>query len=126
MKNLLFLIVLLTSSLFAQVQWHKYENTLQTKNSKIIMLMLGRKSCPACAYMNDVVFSDKKIQKELNQNFLPVHIDVDTDFVPDGMTYIGTPTFYFVTQKEKVLFKTQGAFNIKDFLDILKKVKAKR
>lgn len=126
MKKVLFFILFITNSLFAQVQWHEYDKAVEAKNSKIIMVMLGRESCPACAYMNDVVFSDVKIQNELNKNFLPVHVDVDKDFVPDGLTYIGTPTFYFLTHTEKVLLKTQGAYNVKDFLDILEKVKAKR
>jgi len=115
--------------MFADIKWHGYDDAMEIakkQKTKIVMVMLEHEHCSACAYMENVVFEDKDMQKIINKDFIAVDVDVYNDFVPDGMSYIGTPTFYFLTYNEKVLMKIQGAYNIKDFLHILKKVKAKR
>ena len=129
MKNFLLLVLFIASSVFADIKWHGYDDAMEIakkEKTKIVIIMFEHEGCPACAYMENVVFKDKNIQKIINKNFIAVDVDVYNDFVPDGMSYIGTPTFYFLTYDKKVLMKIQGAYNIKDFLSILEKVKAKR
>ncbi len=129
MKKILLLILFLASTVFADIKWHGYDEGIalgKKDTTKIVMVMLEHKGCSSCAYMEGVVFPDKNVQKVINKDFIAVDIDTENDFIPDGMSYIGTPTFYFITADEKVLFKLQGAYHIKDFLGILEKVKAKR
>ncbi len=129
MNKILLLVLFLVSSAFADIKWHGYEEGIalaKKDKTKIVMVMFEHEDCPACAYMENVVFEDANMQKVINKDFIAVDIDVYNDFIPEGMSYIGTPTFYFLTYDEKVLFKTQGAYNMKDFSGILKKTKSKR
>ena len=116
------------SSLFADLQWVDYDDALEMaeKNDKIIMVMLSRRGCPACEYMEDIVFTNKNVLKVLNKDFIAVHVDIHFGFVPEGLTYIGTPTFHFVDKSEKKLGRLDGGKNAKSFMDKLEEVKANR
>jgi thioredoxin-related protein len=129
MKKILLLVLFLASSLFADIKWHGYDEGMalaKKDTTKIVMVMLEHEGCSSCAYMEGVVFKDARVQKVINKDFIAVDVDTENDFIPDGMSYIGTPTFYFMNANAKVLYKLQGAYHVPDFLGILQKVKAKR
>ncbi|MBU1658135.1 thioredoxin family protein [bacterium] len=127
MKKIFLIISLLASSLFAEIVWLKYDDAVEQvkKNNKIIMVMLSREDCPTCEYMEDIVFEDKKVLEEFNKDFIGVHLDIHNDFIPEGLTYIGTPTFHFLNKFERRLDRLDGGANAKDFMDKLKEVKTK-
>jgi len=127
MKKVLLTTLLLVGSLFGDLLWLDYDDAVEKaqKSNKIVMVMLSQKGCPACEYMEDIVFEDKKIEAELAKNFLVVHTDIYTGFVEDGMTYAGTPTFYFLDKNEKTLKRFSGGLNVRDFTETLNLVKAK-
>lgn len=126
MKKIVLTLALLVSSIFADLNWVDYDDAIEMaeKNNKIVMVMLSREGCPACEYMTDIVFEYDNILKEINENFIPVHVDIHQDFMPEGLTFVGTPTFHFLDKSEKKLYKIDGGKNGKDFMDILTKVKA--
>jgi len=129
MRNLALTIFFLATSLVANINWlDDYDNALDLaeKKQEKILVMLSRENCPACQYMNGVVFKDKKVSQYINENFIALHLDVDRDFLPDELTYIGTPTFYFLEPNAIVLSKIRGAFNIKDFSNILQRINNKK
>jgi thioredoxin-related protein len=129
MKKIVVLIFLLMTSLFADVKWYEYDDAvdLQAKNSsKILMVMITQNGCPACAYMEDVVFKDTKIQKTMQKDFIAVNVNISNDFAPEGMMYVGTPTFYFMRADGTKITNFRGASNSKDFQSILEDIKAKR
>ncbi len=128
MKKLLLTALLLCNALMADLTWLDYDVALEEaqKSDKVVMVMLSQVGCPACEYMDDIVFKDKKIEAELASNFLVVHTDIHTGFVEDGMSYAGTPTFYFLDKNEKTLTRFSGGLNIKDFTKKLKEVQAKK
>ncbi|EDZ62189.1 putative thioredoxin [Sulfurimonas gotlandica GD1] len=127
MKKIILIISLLISSLFAEIKWVEYDDALELakKENKIIMVMLSRENCVACEYMEDIVFDDDVVLKELYKDFIPVHIDIYKGFIPnDDLTYMGTPTFHFLNKHEKKIGRIDGGVNKKDFSDKLKEVKA--
>jgi thioredoxin-related protein len=105
----------------------EYDDALELakQNNKIIMVMLGREGCPTCEYMTNVVFKDKNVIKLLKKGYLSVHIDIHNDFIPDGLTYFGTPTFHFLDADENRLYRVDGGLNIKDFSDTLVELHSK-
>jgi len=127
MKKIVFLISLFLSTLFADVNWVDYDDAIELaeEENKIIMVMLSREGCSGCEYMKDIVFENDDISALLAKKFISVHVDIQQDFIPSGLTYIGTPTFYFLDKDEKKLERIDGGKNAKSFMDLLKKVIAK-
>ena len=122
MKNILLTGLFLVVSAFGDIQWAEdiedaYE--VAAKENKKVMVMLSRKGCPACEYMEGIVFKDKKFVKFFNKDFIAVHIDIHEGFVPEGLEYFATPTFYFLNADEKVLYRINGAHNSKEFTEEL-------
>ena len=118
MKKIVLIMAFLFSSAFGDINWAEdiedaYE--IAAKNNKKVMVMFSRKGCPACAYMKDIVFKDKKFVTLFNKDFIAVHIDIHKDFLPEGLEYFATPTFYFLDSNEKVLHRINGAHNSKEF-----------
>ena len=125
--KLLVTMVLLISSLFADITWYDYDDAIEKaqKEEKIVLVMLSREGCAACEYMKNIVFKNSNVIATLNRDYIFVHVDIHKDFVPDNMPYIGTPTFYFVDKNEKKLDKISGGKNAKSFMKKLTEVKAK-
>ena len=128
MKKILFLALFAISSLFADLKWVKYNAALEEakKSDKLIMVMLSRKDCPACEYMQDIVFYDKNVAAKVNENFISVYIDIDNDRIPNGLNYIGTPTFHFLNQYEIKKHRIDGGMNVKDFTQEIQMVLEKK
>ncbi|AFV97165.1 MULTISPECIES: thioredoxin family protein [unclassified Sulfuricurvum] len=123
----IFLVLSVMASLaLAEIKWaSSYDAALAqaVKEKKKVMVMLSREECPACEYMNDIVFEEKAVENEINKNFVPVHLDIHKDFIPEGLGYIGTPTFHFLDAKGKKIGRHDGGANIPTFLGILGKYK---
>ncbi len=121
MKKIVFIAFLITS-LFGDINWIEdiddaYE--VAAKENKNVMVMLSRKGCPACKYMKDIVFKDKNFSNRFNKGLVAVHIDIHKDFMPDGLEFFATPTFYFLDANEKKLHRINGAHNSKEFSEEL-------
>lgn len=127
MKKLLLSFLFITTALFADLSWVEFDDAIEEskKTNKLVMVMLSREGCPACEYMEDIVFNDKKVIAEIEENFIPVLIDINNDFIPDGLPYIGTPTFHFMNQYEIKKGRIDGGANVKDFMQELEDAKAK-
>lgn len=119
-------LALIISSAAAELKWApSYDEAFvqAKKENKNVMVMLSREECPACEYMNDVVFEEKAVVAEVHKYFVPVYLDIHKDFVPEGLGYIGTPTFHFLNVSGKKIGRHDGAENIPNFLGIVKKYK---
>lgn len=123
MKKILFTLLVMLSSLHA-FEWIPYEEALikAKEENKIVIVMLGRESCGVCTYMKKVVFQDKNILKKLNSKFIGVYVEIDFDDVPEGMTFIGTPTFYFLDKNARTLLKFNGGKTAPSFSKALDEV----
>ncbi|WP_310439919.1 thioredoxin family protein [Sulfuricurvum sp.] len=126
MGKIILVLSLLASCALAELKWaSSYDAALAQakKEKKNIMVMLSREECPACEYMNDVVFEEKAVTSEIHKSFVPVHLDIHKDFLPEGLGYIGTPTFHFLNASGKKIGRHDGAANIPTFMGILGKYK---
>lgn len=124
-------LTLFALSLCAEPNWsHSYEEakTKALKENKLVLIMISREGCDACWYMENIVFEDESVDALVTENFVPVYLDTNNDFVPEEFKYIGTPTFYFTdAQGKKLGHRINGASNVRDFTakinEILKEAK---
>lgn len=109
--------MLMFSLAMAELDWAKsYEDGFKeaAQSGKKVMVMLSKEDCPACWYMENVVFENEDVTEALQRNFVPIHLDIHKDDTKN-LTYIGTPTIYFLSVDAKVLERIDGAANRKDF-----------
>lgn len=126
MNKVLLALSLMASCALAEIKWvSTYDAALikAVKEKKNVMVMLSKEGCPACEYMEDVVFEEQAVEETVNKNFVPVHLDIHKDKIPSEFGYIGTPTFYFLNAKGEKLKRQDGAANIPTFMGILNSVK---
>lgn len=126
MKKIVLALVLLASCAMAELKWAtSYDVALvqAKKEKKNVMVMLSREGCPSCEYMTDIVFEEKIVVNEVEKSYVPVYIDIHKDFIPDGLGYMGTPTFHFLDANGKKIGRYVGGANIPNFMGILGKYK---
>jgi thioredoxin-related protein len=126
MGKIFLTLSLVATCALAELKWApSYDAALAQakKEKKNVMVMLSREGCEACEYMSDVVFEEKAVVSEVHKYFVPVYVDIHNDFVPEGLGYIGTPTFHFLNSAGKKMGRHDGAANIPTFMGIVKKYK---
>lgn len=122
----LLLLVMLVASLFAEdIKWTKsYQEALLSskKQSKPILLFMNKEECGACQFMKENVFTDEMIHSFINENYIPVYMNIYKNDAPKIFQVKMTPVFHFVRADESKIQKSliggkTGLF----FLKILKK-----
>jgi len=110
------------------VQYEGFEKALQKakQEDKIIMLKVMTKDCYFCKKMEREVMIEKEVVAFLEQDFIPVSIDISTTELPLGLKTELTPSFIFIDKNAKVLLNIPGAWDTMDFLDILREAKRKQ
>lgn len=124
-KGLLALSLIVTCS-FAQIKWAtSYDAALVSakKEKKNVMVMLSREGCPACDYMDNIVFEDTDVEDAINKALIPVRIDIHKGKVPSGLGFIGTPTFHIVSSSGKKLKRMDGAVKTLELIEIINSIK---
>ena len=126
MKRIAVLLAMTASLLMAELNWaDSYDAALAKaqKEGKMVMVMLSMEGCPACEYMQDVVFNDDKVVEELQMGFVPVYFDIHKESVPKGLGYIGTPTFHFLKADGTKAGRLDGGANVADFTEQMRTIK---
>lgn len=128
MKKIVLTLLLLISSAFAKVEYtNMFDAYDEAKaQNKLVIVMLSQKGCPGCEYMESVVFADKEIEKYMQKSFITVHLDIYEEYVPEELEHFATPTFYFLDADENILKRINGGEQVKEFLNTLKEVNAKK
>ena len=125
MRRIFFAMLLFAGTLFAEVEWAlDYTDALsESKESgKPVLVMISQESCNYCFFMKSQVFTKPKVAKFLNENFVPVELDLQSDPIPPYLKPYGTPTFYIVLNGgKKVSRPIVGAARADAFLERLKK-----
>ena len=116
-KQVLFIFVLclLQSGLFAQIQFLElsYEEALETaaKKKKSLFLDFRADWCKPCVEMEKNTFSNKEVGKYINDNFIPIKIDVDYTKgkqLKSKFFINALPTILIVNSSETVLNRIIG------------------
>ena len=118
------LLLMVTLLLWGDATWSdEYEKAFQSaqQQNKGVMLMLTKKDCNACIYMDNEVLSDPKIFHKLSQNFILLHLDIYKDDL-HALEYMGTPTFYFMHANGDIVERISGSRSIKKFDRLIDKV----
>lgn len=120
-------ILLLAIELFAAqgVEWRTWKDAsaLAKKNHKIIMVEAVRNGCHYCEDMQRNVFDDPKMKEEIQKRFIPVKINLSCQKMPLNIDVDMTPTFYFISENNKILKSVPGSWNQEDFKSLLEEVK---
>jgi thioredoxin-related protein len=127
MKKILFIALLLTSSLFAELDCApSYEQGLAQakKEHKIVMLMFSKKTCKMCNVMKKSVYENDEVAEYVKNFFVPVEIDIEVHPDKYGYAVFGTPTYYFLDSNGKQIGRMMvGGASAEGFLQKLKDVK---
>jgi uncharacterized protein YyaL (SSP411 family) len=125
MKKSLLMLLMAVMTLFADVDWvMDYQDAIsESKESgKPIFVMISREKCHYCYFMKSQVFTDPKVSAFLNENFVPVELDLENDPLPDYLKPYGTPTFYIVADGGKRMSRPiVGAAKADAFVERIKK-----
>ncbi len=129
MKKLFLLLLFLTSSLFADLNWAEdYETGLAQakKENKKIILMFTLSACQVCKNMKDEVYTQKEVQDYVAKYFVPIELNLDFDD-KEGFQVFGTPTFYFLDSNGKQIGDVKvGGSNTMGFMKRLRAVQASK
>lgn len=107
------------------LEWKSYEEAkaLQKQNDKLIMLDVIRTNCRYCENMERDVFDDGAMGAWIEECFIPVKLNLDTDTLPLGLKVSFTPSFFFIDKHDVIVKKIPGAWNIEDFQSMIKELK---
>lgn len=126
MRVFILIIAFWISSLANELQLeHNFDKALQkAKNqNKEVMMMYTAVWCPECNYMKDVVFKDKEVVRYIQEHFIVLTLDIQKDTLPEGHSYMGIPTFFFIGKDAKEKNKIVGGDKASKFLETLKALK---
>ena len=101
---------------------------LTNNSDKNTILFFTGKWCSSCRIMKREVFSDKQVEGIINQQFIPVMIDIDNANTKEIVKYYkvgATPTTIFIDSKGEVLDYVVGKIGKKKFLEMLNEFEPK-
>ena len=127
MKKMFLLVLFLTSTLFADLNWAEdYETGLAQakKENKKIILMFTLTACHVCKQMKEDVYTQKKVFDYVDKYFVPIELNLDIDD-KEGYEVFGTPTFYFLDSNGRQIGDVKvGGSTVDGFMKKLKQVQA--
>jgi len=127
MKKILLMALLLSATLFADLNWAEdYESGLEQakKEKKIVMLMFTLTNCHVCETMKETVYTEPEVMAYVKKYFVPIELNLDLDD-KEGYAVFGTPTFYFLTSDGKQIGDMKvGGSTVDGFMKKLKAVRA--
>jgi len=131
MRKIFIMALLLASSLMAnQINWAKdYNSAIETakKENKPVMFVISRHTCKYCVILEETTFSDDRVIKALNKDFIAVTSYTDEgDYIPAGMYQGSTPSTWFLLPDGNPMYQpVAGAIGADNFLGGLESVKKK-
>lgn len=91
--------------------------------NKTVLLLFDQENCYYCDLLKSDVLSDSNVQKELNENFIIVSVDINHDPQLAGeYQVLGTPTVIFLDSSNNELGRIDGYVPADEFLDDLKEI----
>lgn len=97
-------------------------NEAQNQN-KSVALIFDQDSCVYCEILKDNVLSNSTVQKELNENYIVVLVDINKNpNIADKYGIFGTPTIKFLKPDGTESGKIEGYLDSDEFLKALKEI----
>jgi len=108
-----------------KINWHEWSKEAfekARKENKLILLSLSGVWCHWCHVMDETTYSDEEVIKLINENFIPIRVDVDErPDISERYNFGGYPTFAFLTYEGNLI--TGGTYiPPEQFKEILKDI----
>jgi len=131
MRRILLIITILLSTSFLaadEIDWAKdFKSGIEqaTKENKPVLFVFSRHTCKYCVILEKTTFSDPRVIKELNKDFVSIIAYSDEgDAMPQELWRPGTPTIWFLKPNGQPMFQPlMGAVKEDAFLEALDIVK---
>ncbi|MCF8454128.1 MAG: thioredoxin family protein [Pedobacter sp.] len=95
------------------------------KENKLIFLYVNAPWCGPCIELKMTTFRSKAVGEQYNPSFINISLNSEKGDGPDlAFKYRvrGYPTFLFINSDGKVVYRTDGFLNAKNFLDLGEKI----
>lgn len=99
---------------------------MSAKEKKPIIVTVVITNCPWCHKMKNETFKDPTVAKTMQDKFITLVLNKDTDTIPSQLKAKLVPANFFLNSKgEKITNPAIGYFDAKDFNDFLNDALAK-
>ncbi len=119
MRNIFLILLFLSSSLLAELEWaDDYKSALKMaqQEQKLVLVMFTKESCSLCEILEETLLTDPTVAPFLESKFVAVELDTEYD-KRQGLKVYTTPTFYFLDAKGKPMTKRmEKSFTPEKFL----------
>ena len=130
MIKYLFTMMMLSSILFSsELDWDRdYNKALQEAKAekKDVYMLITSSDCRWCRKFESTTLQEAVVIERLEKQYILLHINRDTDYLPEGFKSKRVPRHYFLTSKGKIIYSFLGAWDREDFFSFLKDVDKKR
>lgn len=93
------------------------------EQNKTVLLLFDQASCYYCDLLKQDVLSNSDVQKELNENFIVVSVDVNRNASLAGQhQVVGTPDCIFLDSAGKEVHRIDGYLPADEFLSSIKEI----
>ncbi|AMD17435.1 hypothetical protein TL18_05010 [Methanobrevibacter sp. YE315] len=97
-------------------------NVAQSQN-KTVVIIFDQESCVYCDMLKKDVLSNSDVQKELNENFVVVLVDINKNpNIAAEYNVFGTPIIQFIDSDGKLINKIEGYVDSDEFLQSIKEI----
>lgn len=100
-----------------------YALNLSQAQNKTVVMIFDSDSCVYCDLFKEDVLSNSDVQKELNNNFIALLVDINKNpEIADEYNVFGTPIIHFTDSTGKSIAKIEGYVDSDEFLQSLKEI----
>ena len=96
---------------------------ISQNENKTLAIIFDQDNCVYCEMLKDDVLSNPDVQKQLNENFVVVLVDIHKNpEISAKYDVYGTPTVQFVDSNGQEINKIEGFVDSNEFLRTLKEI----
>jgi thioredoxin-related protein len=111
---------------FGYLSSYKEAHAKAIKSNKPLMILFVTTSCPWFQKLKHQVLKKEEVNALIQNAFIPVMIDKETEAFPKALMPFAVPTLTFVEPKEeKKVFQIIGYKPLEEALSLLKQARAK-
>jgi len=106
-----------------------YNKTIEIakKENKPIFILFTKKECQWCEKLKSNLLTNKKIEKELKNDYIVLFLDSEKDKYPKKYSVEAVPDIYLISEKEEIYTEILGYHSkAKDYLKWFNYVKIER
>lgn len=126
MKKRLFAVLLLATSLFAEIEWQSsYSEALKRAKelNRPLLVLVVSEHCRWCHKLQDETLADPVVENYINRRFVAFLVDREKGKYPSYIKAKYVPTTFYITPDEKMIIKpVEGYWDAADYMSDLRLV----